>query len=75
VPAEITIKLIIQAMRENGWNQKKYLIDGFPRNFENYQNWLKSTEGTVVVKQVLQFCCSEVYYLIYVKLIGIEHKI
>jgi UMP-CMP kinase len=32
VPVEITVKLIKTAMLKNGWDKKRYLIDGFPRN-------------------------------------------
>ena len=35
VPVEITVNLIKKAMEKNGWNRKKYLIDGFPRNEDN----------------------------------------
>ena len=32
VPVEITVNLLKKSMQENGWTQKKFLIDGFPRN-------------------------------------------
>ena len=32
VPVEITVNLIKDAMKKHGWSQKKFLIDGFPRN-------------------------------------------
>lgn len=35
VPAEITCKLLKMAMEKFGWGNKKFLIDGFPRNQEN----------------------------------------
>ena len=28
-------------MEKNGWDKKKYLIDGFPRNQDNYDGWNK----------------------------------
>merc|ERR1712113_301037 len=39
VPVEITVNLIKKAMEKHGWSSKKYLIDGFPRNEENYNGW------------------------------------
>ena len=35
VPVEITVNLIKKAMMKHGWNEKKFLVDGFPRNSEN----------------------------------------
>ena len=35
VPGEIPVNLIKKAMAKHGWNEKKYLVDGFPRNSEN----------------------------------------
>ena len=35
VPVEITVNLIKKAMVKAGWIEKKFLIDGFPRNSEN----------------------------------------
>ena len=32
VPAEITCKLLKMAMEKFGWHNKKFLIDGLPRN-------------------------------------------
>ena len=32
VPSQITIALLEQAMKEKGWENGKFLIDGFPRN-------------------------------------------
>lgn len=39
VPAEITVALLRRAMVENGWSTKHFLIDGFPRNADNYSTW------------------------------------
>lgn len=36
VPSEITVELLKEAMIEAGWANKRFLIDGFPRNQENY---------------------------------------
>lgn len=39
VPVAITCGLIKNAMEKCGWEAKKYLVDGFPRNEDNYQGW------------------------------------
>ena len=36
VPVAITCGLIKNAMEKEGWEKKKYLVDGFPRNEDNY---------------------------------------
>jgi UMP-CMP kinase len=39
VPSEITVALLRNAMVAKGWHTKRFLIDGFPRNSENYETW------------------------------------
>ena len=39
VPSTITCGLLKKAMEEAGWEQKKFLIDGYPRNEDNVQGW------------------------------------
>ena len=41
VPGEVTVGLMKKAIEKNGWDKKKYLIDGFPRNKENLVIWTK----------------------------------
>ena len=59
VPVEITVNLIKKAMQNNGWSQKKFLIDGFPRNEENQEGWVKHMGNEVDMKFVLFLECSE----------------
>ena len=40
VPVEITVKLLLQAMKKSPSNN--FLIDGFPRNADNLQGWYKT---------------------------------
>jgi UMP-CMP kinase len=42
VPVEITCGLIKKAMEQAGWEAKTYLVDGFPRNEDNLQGWMKT---------------------------------
>jgi len=57
VPIEITVKLLVNAMK--ALPSKCYLIDGFPRNQDNLDGWLRETRDTVNVLGVLFFDCPE----------------
>ena len=59
VPVEITVNLIKKAMRLHGWGDKKFLIDGFPRNQDNQEGWCKVMGDEADMKFVLFFECSE----------------
>eukprot|EP00913_Durusdinium_trenchii_P015843 g14889.t1 len=59
VPVEITIKLLKQAMMKHGWEGGRYLVDGFPRSFDNLRGWEEVIGNTVRVKFVLFFDLSE----------------
>jgi UMP-CMP kinase len=59
VPVEITVNLLKRAMEKNGWEKRKFLIDGFPRNMDNLQGWKKATEGLVEEKFCLFLDCPE----------------
>ena len=41
VPVEITCQLLKKAMEREGWAAKRFLIDGFPRNQDNFDGWAK----------------------------------
>ena len=59
VPVAITVELIKKAMKKHGWNQSKFLVDGFPRNEENLEGWKQIMESEVDMKFVLFLECSE----------------
>ena len=59
VPVRITCALIKTAMQKAGWAKKKYLIDGFPRNKENYDGWQDVMGNLVNVPFLLHFHVSE----------------
>jgi UMP-CMP kinase len=40
-------------MEKNGWASKRFLIDGFPRNQDNYDGWTRVLGDTVDVPFVL----------------------
>ena len=59
VPVAITCGLIKKAMELHGWEAKKYLVDGFPRNEDNYIGWEQVMAGSVDVAAVIWFDADE----------------
>ena len=59
MPVEITVSLLKKAMEKNGWSEKRYLIDGFPRNQDNYEGWQKQMEQIVNIPFIFFFEVSE----------------
>jgi UMP-CMP kinase len=57
VPVDITANLLKSAMIKSGGG--KFLIDGFPRNEENYQGWERIVGNDVDIMGVLFYDCSE----------------
>lgn len=47
VPVEITCQLLKRGMEKLGWNKKRFLIDGFPRNQDNQDGWVRVLGDTV----------------------------
>lgn len=60
VPAYVTVSLIRKAMLANGWSKQDFLIDGFPRNFENYDAWNRDMSDVNVKGLVFLDCPEEV---------------
>ena len=42
-------------MELNGWAKGKFLVDGFPRNQDNYDGWNEVMKDSVNVAGVLHF--------------------
>jgi len=57
VKAEVTVRLLEKAINKNP--DKKFLIDGFPRNEDNLQGWVSHMTGKAEVEGVLFFDCPE----------------
>lgn len=55
VPASLLVKLIKQAMEGHGWNSKRYLISGFPRNQRDVAFWNDEMGSIVSTMGVLYF--------------------
>ena len=56
VPADLTVRLLRQAMEQSG--ESKFLVDGFPRNADNLLIWERDMQHCVV-DFVLMLDCSE----------------
>lgn len=46
-------------MRRVGFERGRFLIDGFPRNFENLRRWHMSTHPDVVIPFIVVLECGE----------------
>ena len=49
MPVEITVMLLKKGMEKNGWAEKKFLVDGFPRNQDNMDGWQRVMNSLVEV--------------------------
>lgn len=61
VPVQVTCGLLAEAMKKHYESEKKtkFLIDGFPRNQDNFEGWQKEMSDRVNVKFVLLFECKD----------------
>lgn len=59
VPVKITISLIKNAMEAAGWDQAKFLVDGFPRNTDNSNGWNEVVGEAANVVGIIYIKCSE----------------
>jgi UMP-CMP kinase len=57
VPVEISLSLLHAAIRDLNWN--RYLIDGFPRNWDNLEGWNKQMLDICDLESVLFIDCQE----------------
>lgn len=60
VPVEISLALLENAMREAAEEHGKeliFLVDGFPRNFDNLDGWIRCMKGVATVWGVLNYQC------------------
>eukprot|EP00927_Polykrikos_kofoidii_P012632 TRINITY_DN15463_c0_g1_i1.p1 TRINITY_DN15463_c0_g1~~TRINITY_DN15463_c0_g1_i1.p1 ORF type:complete len:462 (+),score=86.35 TRINITY_DN15463_c0_g1_i1:70-1455(+) len=58
VPSEVTVRLLEQEMRRQGWDGK-YLVDGFPRSLDNWAAWDEILSKTTNLKFCMLIDCSE----------------
>ena len=59
MPVQITCGLIKNAMHAHGWATRKFLVDGFPRNEDNYSGWNEVMGDAIELAGVLHFDCDE----------------
>ena len=57
VPVEVTVALLRDAMAASG--ASKFLVDGFPRNFDNLAGWQRVVGDAARVEAVLQYEAPE----------------
>ena len=57
VPVEISLGLLRTAIESKPWN--RYLIDGFPRNWDNLQGWNRLMTDVCDLEMVLCIDCNE----------------
>ena len=57
VPVEISLNLLRGAIEQQRWN--RYLIDGFPRNWDNLKGWERIMSDVVDVESILFIECEE----------------
>ncbi|CAD8183477.1 unnamed protein product [Paramecium pentaurelia] len=57
VPSHVTINLLDKAIFED-ISSDTFLIDGFPRNYENMENWIALMDNKIRFKSVIHILCS-----------------
>lgn len=57
VPVEISLSLLQKAMQESSGKSLVFLVDGFPRNFDNLEGWTRCMSGVACVSGVLVYQC------------------
>jgi UMP-CMP kinase len=63
VPVEITCSLLKEEMKENGWNEKYlFLIDGFPRNNDNFDGWMRAMSQETRLVATINLICERVKF-------------
>lgn len=59
VPVQITLNLLKRAIIDDGRTCNRFLIDGFPRNWDNLRGWEGSMLDTCLVEAVMFIDCPE----------------
>lgn len=57
VPVQISLALLAQAMLDAPGKQMIFLVDGFPRNFDNLSGWTSCMPSVASVSGVLHYDC------------------
>jgi adenylate kinase family enzyme len=59
VPSYITIQLLKNEMEAQSQRYNQFLIDGFPRNLENYNSWQQLAKDHSETPFILHLVCTE----------------
>ena len=57
VPVEVSLSLLQNAFKEASGRSLVFLVDGFPRNFDNLQGWTRCMKDVATVWGALVFQC------------------
>lgn len=57
VPVEISLSLLKQEIQRTG--HERYLIDGFPRNYDNLNGWLRLMPPVCDIEMIIYISCNE----------------
>lgn len=56
---QVTVGLLVKAMEASGWEDGRYLVDGFPRSVDNWEGWCRVVGSRVRVRFAIALECSE----------------
>jgi adenylate kinase family enzyme len=59
IPATLTVKILKQAMKDAGWANKKFLLEGYPKNQKNLDVWGEVFQHRAEVKGVIYLDTSK----------------
>ncbi|CAI2380254.1 unnamed protein product [Moneuplotes crassus] len=59
VSSGMLVELLKKAMKDRGWEKSKFLLDGFPRNQENIDEWEKQIGNEAHIKFILHIDVSK----------------
>lgn len=57
VPVDISLSLLKQEIQRTG--HERYLIDGFPRNYDNLHGWLRLMPPVCDIEMIIYLSCNE----------------
>ena len=57
ISSDLVVRLLDAAITTYG--NRRYLIDGFPRNYENWKVFEEQLADKVVIRNLIYFQCSE----------------
>ena len=59
VPVDVIVNVLREAMEIAGWDQNKYVIEGFPRNVDDMKGWDNIIGGRANIQRVFALSCEQ----------------